>query len=136
VFESKVPDKQQIFQLFRTTGWNQEYKLGPDQFFQAINTSWYQVAAYSDKTLVGYGRMISDGVVHALILDMIILPQCQGKGIGKAILKALVKRCREAEIHDIQLFCAEGKVEFYESCGFVRRGPEAPGMQIANYWHR
>jgi GNAT superfamily N-acetyltransferase len=79
--------------------------------------------------LRGSGRVIADGVLHALIVDMIVLPSHQNRGIGRAILSRLVERCRAAGIRDIQLFCARGKSGFYERCGFIARPADAPGME-------
>jgi len=124
------PDKTEFFRLFETTGWNEEYRLGPDRLYEAVLASWHTVSAYDGDRLAGFGRMICDGVVHALILDMIVLPRYQGKGIGTGILSRLVERCREASIRDIQLFSAKGKAGFYEKNGFSPRPENAPGMQI------
>jgi GNAT superfamily N-acetyltransferase len=124
------PEKTEFFRLFETTGWNEEYRLSPERLYEAVLASWYTVSAYDGDRLAGFGRMICDGVVHALILDMIVLPQYQGKGIGTGILSRLVERCREASIRDIQLFSAKGKAGFYEKNGFSRRPEDAPGMQI------
>jgi len=95
-----------------------------------VVSSWHTVSAYDGDRLAGFGRMICDGVVHALILDMIVLPEYQRKGIGTAILSRLMERCTEAGIRDIQLFSARGKAGFYEKNGFSRRPDDAPGMQI------
>jgi hypothetical protein len=35
----------------------------------------------------------------------------------------------DANIRDIQLFCARGQRAFYEKRGFVARPDDAPGMQ-------
>ncbi len=116
--------------LFETTGWNEEYHFDPDQLYAATRQCWYLVSAYNQDTLVGFGRIISDGVLHALIVELIVLPKYHGNGIGSTILKKLVDRCRYNNIHDIQLFCARGQAGFYEKQGFVRRPAEQPGMQI------
>ena len=76
----------------------------------------------------GFGRIVSDGVVHALIADLIVLPAYQRRGIGSEILRRLLDQCRTHEIHTVQLFCASGKAGFYEKHGFVRRADDAPGM--------
>jgi ribosomal protein S18 acetylase RimI-like enzyme len=67
--------------------------------------------------------------MHAMIYDLIVSPDFQNQGIGTRILEMLLKRCREANIRDIQLFCARGKQAFYEKRGFVARPQDAPGMQ-------
>jgi N-acetylglutamate synthase-like GNAT family acetyltransferase len=74
--------------------------------------------------------MICDGVVHALILDLIVHPDYQNKGLGKRILNKLVDKCRQHRIRDIQLFSVKGKAGFYHKCGFKERPEGAPGMEI------
>ncbi|MBN1314630.1 MAG: GNAT family N-acetyltransferase [Anaerolineales bacterium] len=127
-YDNRLPDKDQFFVLFESTGWNKSYALNADQLYQALQASWYSVSAYEQEKLVGFGRVLSDGVLHALIVEMIILPSHQGRGIGNAILDMLVKQCQSAGVRDIQLFCARGKAGFYERHGFIRRPQDAPGM--------
>ncbi len=125
-----VPSKADFSSLFASTGWNDEYHLGDDELWQAVNTSWHMVAAYESGRLVGSGRTISDGVLHALIVDVIVLPEHQRRGIGAAIMQKLIERCRACRIRDVQLFAATGKARFYERLGFLPRPPEAPGMGL------
>ena len=88
------------------------------------------ISAYHNGSLIGFGRIICDGVLHALIVDVIVLPEYQHKGIGSAVMTRLMEYCRSKNIRDIQLFCATGKVEFYEKLGFVKRPDNAPGMEV------
>ena len=124
------PDKEAYLSLFLTTGWNEEYQASADVLEKALKNSWLTVSAFEGETLVGFGRVVTDQVMHAMIYDMIILPAWQGKGIGTTILKRLLDRCHEHGINDIQLFCAQGKRKFYEKNGFVARPEDAPGMQL------
>jgi len=126
----QLPDKQEYFNLFITTGWNQQYQASPEQVEQANRNSWLTVSAYDEEKLVGFGRVVTDFVLHAMIFDMIILPAYQGQGIGTIVLERLVKKCKDHGIRDIQLFCAKGKRGFYEKNGFEVRAEDAPGMQL------
>ena len=128
--ENQLPDKQAFFELFESTGWNEEYGLVSDEIFHAIEKSWYMVSAYDDVRLVGFGRVLSDGKLHALITEMIVLPEYQGRGIGREVLKYLTDICQAHKIRDIQLFSAKGKAGFYEKYGFSRRPEAGPGMEI------
>lgn len=128
-YTNDLPDKSEFYKLFITTGWNESYKLNEDELYSALENSWYSISAYEGEKLVGFGRVICDGIVHALILDMIVLPEYQNKGIGGVILEDIVAVCRKAEIRDIQLFCAKGKKGFYNKYSFVSRPDDAPGMQ-------
>jgi len=115
--------------LFEATGWNDDYKISKQDLSVVLKNSWYMVAAYDGDRLVGFGRVITDGILHAMIYDLITDPEYQEKGIGSEILTRLVDRCKESNISDIQLFCAKGKRKFYEKRGFVARHEESPGME-------
>jgi GNAT superfamily N-acetyltransferase len=129
-FTADLPGKDQFFKLFLTTGWNDIYRLNEDEYFKALKQSWYYLSAYDQEKLVGFGRIICDGVVHALILDLIVHPDFRSKGIGGKILEQLVEKCHQHRIRDVQLFCAKGYAGFYEKRGFRKRPDDAPGMEI------
>lgn len=124
------PAPAEFERLFETTGWNAEYGLGPADLASALHGSAFAVAAYDGERAVGCGRVVSDGIVHALIVDVIVDPAYQGRGIGRELMTRLVDECRRRRIRDVQLFCATGKRGFYERVGFVARPEEAPGMEL------
>ena len=128
-FRLEIPTSDQFWKLFQTTGWNEKYLLSSDELMRALRSSWYVLSAYNGERLVGFGRLVSDGILHAMIYELIVLPEYQGQGIGGKILEKLVKKCKESGVRDIQLFCAAGKREFYEKRGFVVRSEDTPGMQ-------
>jgi len=134
IFSEEVPETKKFLGLFLTTGWNDSYKLSETELEFAIRNSWYTYSAYNGHKLVGFGRLISDGIIHALILDLIILPEYQNQGLGKKILERLVDKCKEHQIRDIQLFSVKNKSEFYEKSGFTRRPELSPGMELK--WFR
>jgi GNAT superfamily N-acetyltransferase len=129
-YREALPDKGEYFALFETTGWNREYGMTPGELHAALERSWFLVAAYCDGKLVATGRVVSDGVFHALIVDVIVAPEWQGHGIGSAIMERLIARCRAARLRDIQLFAARGKAAFYQRLGFADRPADAPGMDL------
>ena len=125
-----LPSRTNFFRLFETTGWNRAYQLSEAALFSGIQHSWFFVSAFHEDRLVGFGRMISDGVMHARILDMIVHPDYQGMGIGRQFLDVLRTYADEHDIRDLQLFAATGKADFYQRYGFSRRSKEVPGMEI------
>ena len=127
-YRSEVPAPADYAALFETTGWNAKYHASPADLIRAASNSWLVLTAYDRDRLVGFGRVLTDQVLHAMIYELIVHPEYQGQGIGGFILDRLVERCRQAGIHDIQLFCARGKRSFYEKRGFVARPHDAPGM--------
>jgi GNAT superfamily N-acetyltransferase len=129
-FEERLPDKQQLFELFLTTDWNEYYQLNAAELLAAFNNSWYSLFAFAEGRLVGMGRILCDEVCHALILDMIVHPEYQGKGIGAELLQRFVAKCEAHHIRDIQLFAARDKTGFYTKGGFAVRPDDAPGMEL------
>ena len=127
-YRAEVPDKERFWQLFEKTGWNNEYGVTPAELHRAISKSWYFLTACDGEQLVGFGRVVSDEILHAMVYDLIVDPAYWQQGIGTELLAQLVQRCLDAGIRDIQLFCAKGKRSFYEGRGFVVRPDDAPGM--------
>lgn len=82
---------------------------------KAFENSHTVVFVFAGDTLIGLGRAISDGAYQAAIYDVAILPEYQGKGIGKLIvnhIKNSLPRC------NFILYAAIGKEKFYEKLGF------------------
>lgn len=129
-YQTSVPERLAYHDLFETTGWNDEYGATPDELDRANRSSWFAVAAYDAERLVAFGRVVSDGVLHAMVYDMIVRPGYRRRGLGSEVLSRLLARCREAGIRDVQLFCARGKKPFYVRHGFESRPDDAPGMQL------
>lgn len=130
-YRDEKPAPDAYADLFETTAWNTRYRASKDELAQALAGSWHVACAYEGERLVGIGRIVSDGVLYAMIYDMIVRPSHQGRGIGTAILKRLVARCLQAGLRDIQLFSAQGKAAFYRKRGFVERPVDGPGMVFA-----
>ncbi|MGD8343747.1 MAG: GNAT family N-acetyltransferase [Desulfobacterales bacterium] len=130
-YYAQSPPASDYGKLFETTGWNISYQASPQELYQAISDSWYVMSAYENDRLVGFGRIISDGILYALICDLIVNPNCQGQGIGSALLAKLIEHCRSKGIRVIWLFAARGKSPFYKKFGFQERPTDAPGMQMA-----
>ena len=128
-FSEEFPAAAEYVALFETTGWNVEYNLSAAELAKALQNSQMAACAYEGERLVGFGRVLTDGVMHAMIYDLIVHPEWQGRGVGGELLRRLVERCLAGGVRDIQLFCARGKRSFYEKRGFIARPDDAPGMQ-------
>lgn len=112
--------------LYDSTGWGQRPL---EDFERALAGSWAVCTAWEGGRLLGMARIISDGCLHAYINEMIVLPEAQGRGLGRGLLQRLLARCQAAGLSDIQLFAAAGKSGFYRELGFEPRPDGAPGMQ-------
>ncbi|WP_227936750.1 GNAT family N-acetyltransferase [Alkalihalobacillus deserti] len=130
-YVTTLPPKEVFFELYQTTGWIQASMFNQDELYKAMKNSWCITAAYDNKEkLVGFGRVISDGVYQSFITDMMVHPDYQKQGIGSSMLKFLIEKCRQNGMKWIQLSCAQGKMDFYTKHGFSARPVDGPGMQI------
>lgn len=57
---------------------NNEY----EKIKTAFERSYKVVTAWDGETLVGAGRMLSDGICYGAIFDVAVLPEYQKKGFG------------------------------------------------------
>lgn len=89
----------------------------PDIHRQAFENSYATVFVFDDACLIGFGRVISDGTYQAGIYDVAVAPEYRGRGIGAAIIKALLEKVRGC---NVILYASPGKEPFYEKQGFRR----------------
>ena len=87
----------------------------PDVHRKAFEASHTTVFVYQTDQLIGFGRAISDDAYQAAIYDCAVLPEYQGKGIGKIIMQNILSRISHC---NIILYASPGKEGFYEKQGF------------------
>lgn len=81
---------------------------------------------------VAMGRVIGDGGWYFLVADMATLPEHQGRGLGKAVLRSLLAEIRErAEPGAYVTLTADppGR-RLYEAHGFEDVAPARTGMSL------
>lgn len=122
------PTAAEFRALYDETGWG-AWDL--ERFRRALAGSWV-VCSARDETgrLVGIGRLISDGALHAFVTEMIVAEDARGRGVGGEVLARLVDESRRRGVDDVQLFAARGRAAFYEQRGFGRRHEDGPGMDL------
>ncbi|HCR14400.1 GNAT family N-acetyltransferase [Solidesulfovibrio sp.] len=86
----------------------------PDAHRRAFVASHTVVFVRDGDRLIGFGRAISDGVYQAAIYDVAVVPEFQGKGLGRAIMTNILSRLSHC---NIILYASVGKEGFYRSLG-------------------
>ena len=87
----------------------------PPVLERAFRASHTVVFAFDEGNLIGSGRAICDGVCQAALYDVAILPEYQGRGIGRRVMDAILERVTGC---NIILYATPGKEGFYEKLGF------------------
>ena len=75
------------------------------------------VSAWDGAHLLGAGRMLTDGVVYACILDIAVLPGYRRQGIATAIVQELLVNTQNISVHLTSRFGVE---DLYRKLGFKR----------------
>jgi GNAT superfamily N-acetyltransferase len=123
------PTARELKDLYDGTGWGDR---PVEVFAAALSGSWVVCTARdTDGTVLGVGRLIGDGALHAFVTELIVALEARGQGIGAHILARLVAESRARGVEDVQLFAARGRTEFYRRNGFVPRPDDGPGMELA-----
>ena len=117
------------FLLWSLTGWNDGYRLSEEEFVRSWQSSPVKKALFVEDRLVAIGRANTDGVVYAMIYDVVVHPDERGQGFGRRIVQDLLRELDGMGIRVIQLMSAVGQTGFYEKLGFESRPSGGPGMQ-------
>lgn len=68
--------------------------------------------------LVGYVAIVSDGVAHAFLVDLMVHPDYQQTGIGQRIVNHAVSDMYERGMLSVQVTFSQDLAPFYARCGF------------------
>ncbi|MBS4207764.1 GNAT family N-acetyltransferase [Bacillus sp. FJAT-50079] len=101
----------------------------PPTHLKLLKNSSAVVIALDEHTdqVVGFITAISDGVLTAYIPFLEVLPEYKNKGIGKELVKRMLKELDD--IYMIDLCCDDSLVPYYEKFGMFRSN----GMCTRNY---
>jgi GNAT superfamily N-acetyltransferase len=88
----------------------------PEPLKMAAANSHTVCTAYAGEMLIGFGRAVSDGYLQSAVYDVVVLPEFQGRGAGKAIMTALLEKLPPNG--PVLIYAAPGKQDFYRQFGF------------------
>lgn len=71
----------------------------------------YSNWGWKENELIGFARVVSDGVFRAYIEDVVVHESVRNKGIGEKMLTMLLEEISYIDI--VSLFCGEKLITFY-----------------------
>ncbi len=108
--------------LYDSVGWG-HYEN--NIFSKALASTLYSVSIYDNNKIIGFGRIIGDGICFLYIHDVMVVPEYQSKKIGTIIMNNLLDKINEIRKENpslrVYLGASKGKEGFYEKFGFVKR---------------
>ncbi|WP_106460471.1 GNAT family N-acetyltransferase [Anaerococcus sp. Marseille-P3915] len=107
----------QIRDLYDAVGWT-SYTDDMDVLIKGYENSLKILAAFEDEKLLGVIRAVGDGYTIIFIQDILVLPDYQRKGIGKALLDSMMDLYPNVRQIELTTDIAPETIGFYSSLGF------------------
>jgi GNAT superfamily N-acetyltransferase len=115
ILDDDRPAAHEIGDLRESVGWSRnagDYPAAYEAF------AWTQSARDERGTLVGFCAVLSDRVRHAVLIDVMVHPGVQRRGLGRALVARAVERARERGIELVHVDFTPENEAFYRRCGF------------------
>lgn len=114
-------------------------QITPERAECALKNSLYRIVAVDGNVPIGMARVVGDGGYVFFICDVIVRPEYQSKGLGRAIienvLEWLERQVGESETIMVNLMSAMNKEKFYSKLGFHQRPFDNHGSGMSKWIH-
>ena len=117
IIEYKNYKEAEIRRLYSEVGWT-AYTQNMPALERGFKNSLLVLAAYEDDRLLGIIRVVGDGSTIVFVQDILVFPGEQRKGVGTALLKAVLDRYPEVRQIEQTTDNTPKTVAFYKSLGF------------------
>ena len=110
----KPVEAKEIESLRAAVGWEQL----ENKYDRILANSYAHFTVREDQQLLAFVNVISDGIDDAFLVDLIVHPSVQRRGLGRALVYAAVTALRADGIKCIQVTFNPELESFYRDCGF------------------
>jgi len=93
------------------------------QLRRILSGSTVVVSLWRGKRLVGFGRAHSDGLYRAVLWDIVVAGDLQGRGLGRQVVEALIDAPELRKVERIYLMTTNS-AGFYQQLGFSEAQPQ------------
>lgn len=131
VVKENINNVDEFNLLYDAVGWG-SYDISISSI--ALKNTFYSVSVYDNDMIIGFGRIVGDGICFLHIHDVMVLPKYQNKKIGAKIMNSLLNKIDEVRQKNpdvlVYLGASLGKEDFYKKQGFITREEAGlgPGM--------
>ena len=116
----------EVLALYEAVGWT-AYTADETILVRAIENSSFVVAARSDGRLIGLARAISDDATICYLQDILVHPDHQRGGIGRALITAVLDHYAHVRQKVLLTDDEPAQRAFYESLGYAEIRDHGPG---------
>lgn len=110
-------NENEILRLYSSVGWT-AYTENKTALRKGYEQSLLTLAAYENGELLGVIRVVGDGFTVVLVQDLLVFPEKQRKGVGTALLRAVLERYGSVRQIELVTDDTPETAAFYSSLGF------------------
>lgn len=111
-------NEAEVLALYESVGWT-NYTRDPAMLRRAFAGSLAVLGAYDGGRLIGLVRAVGDGASVLLVQDLLVLPEWQRKGVGTALMRAMLERFNTVYQTFLMTDDTAEHDAFYRSLGFT-----------------
>jgi GNAT superfamily N-acetyltransferase len=117
--EQRLPTPDEHRAIAESVGWMDAFDR--PSLPASLNRSLFGVVALEGGQAIGMGRLVGDGVKYFYIQDVAVLPEFRRRGIGQAIIDALLEYIRRVAPAPafVALFATPDAMPLYARNGFA-----------------
>lgn len=115
--DTKQIDWNQLLQLQQGAPWSRHRSL--EQLRKAMDHSQLLITGWYENRLIACARVLTDYVYRAIVFDVIVHPDFQGRGIGRDLMRRVVDDPSLKEVEYFFLY-TQDKEEFYQRIGWEK----------------
>ena len=133
VREAGANDVAEILEVYRAAGIGVGIAFTVEEalaHLQQMEPAKVYVAVVDGRVVGTYELLLMENLAKrgrrsGVVEDVAVLPECQGQGVGKAMMQDAMERCRRAGCYKMMLSSNENRESahaFYEALSFERHG--------------
>ncbi len=117
--------------ICESVGWA---RRDADLISLALENSLVVVSVWETGRLIAFARATGDKVFNATVWDVVVRPSHQRRGLGRLVMKEVLRELDKYNIPLITLYADQGTQHFYEKLGFLSDPGGAQGMFREKYY--
>ena len=90
----------------------------PGYYDLILARSYAHFTVHQSGQLTAFVNVISDGVADAFLVDLMVHPDYQRRGLGLALVQHAIQALKADGIHCIEVLFDPSLEDFYRRCGF------------------
>lgn len=106
-----------VIALYESVGWT-AYTSDPEAIRAGLRGASFVAAAFAGDRLVGLVRALSDDATISYVQDVLVDPEMQRSGVGRALMDAVAIRYAHVRQHVLLTDDEPAQRAFYESLGY------------------